>query len=366
MPYSCRWVRATVLLRACTAGSWIGDVPYVPLERSEVGSYSVLQGHETAITAQPFFVLPGQISRTMVSDACKAMDEVVMDDHNDEADWQPAFEMYIMERGVPLPETAPQVLHDMTSQLASSVLPFVRQAYSCEGCVACTAFVRRYLPQERLHIPAHFDVTAFTTIVLPLSPAMNYTGGFFVQPSAHVNSRAFVPLDVGDVAVHDFTLNHGIDVLDGGRFSLVIWVSENMNSCEASRTPWHADRAQRGDLVAQHIIGMMYGQGNGAPKDDVQALRWTLRAAEGGLYNAQFSAGTMYFEGMGAPINESRAHYWYSRAAEQGDASAQMMLARMYAEGVGTDVDQDQAHYWYGLGSAQRGALIMGPPRWSR
>jgi len=302
----------------------------------------------------------------VVSEARDAMDELLFDSHNDEADWLPAYEVYIMEQGAPLPGVAPDALHAAVSELDRVVLPFVRQAYRCSQCVSCTAFARRYLKDERLHIPAHFDVTAFTTIILPLSPADNYTGGFFVQPSAHIKSRSFINLDVGDVAVHDFTLNHGVDVQGGGRFSLIVWVSETPSACRGSSTPWHTDRALHGDLVAQHILGMMFGQGNGAPKDDSRALQWTLMAAEGGLVNAQFSAGTMYFEGQGTSVNESRAFHWYMKAAVQGDASAQMIVARMLSEGLGVPQDEGKARYWYSLCSEQEGARLMGPPRWSR
>lgn len=216
-----------------------------------------------------------------------------------------------------------------------------------------------------MQIPAHFDITAYATVILPLSPAGNYSGGFFAQPGAHISSRAFVPLEAGDVLVHDFTLNHGIEVIHGGRYSLIIWVSETQAACDRSSTPWHASRAMEGNHIAQHILGMMYGQGNGAPQDDTKALQWTLLAAEGGLANAQFSAGTMYFEGRGTPANESQAFFWYAQAAVQGDASAQMILARMYTQGVGTARDPAKAEYWHRLGSEQQGAQLMGPPSWA-
>lgn len=337
----------------------------VPLQAKQVGTWSVLQGQETAKTAQPFYVLPRQMQLEVVASALHASKETYMDDHNDEADWLPAFEVYIMERGQPLPGVAPDALHVAVAELDKSVLPFVRQAYNCRTCVSCTAFMRRYLPQERLQIPAHFDITAFTTVILPLSHAGNYTGGFFVQPGAHISSRAFVPLEAGDVVVHDFTLNHGIEVIDGGRYSLIIWISETQAACDRSSTPWHATRAMEGDSVAQHILGMMFEQGNGAPRDANQALQWTLRAAEGGLANAQFSAGTMFFEGRGAPANASKAFYWYAQAAVQGDASAQMILSKMYNEGIGTMQDLVKAEYWHRLGSEQQGAQLMGPPSWS-
>lgn len=356
-------------LGAYAPAGWHDDQPWlrkVPLEPTEVGGSWALLGRETGLTAQPFYVLPSQVGDDIVAPALQAAKDIAMDDHNDEADWLPAFEVYIMERGIPLPGVAIPELVNAVEKLDAQVLPFVKRAYRCSECMSCTAFVRRYLPEERLRVPAHFDVTAFTTIILPLSPSGNYSGGFFVQPGAHVNSRAFVPIEAGDVIVHDFTLNHGIEVHKGGRYSLVVWISETQAACDGSRTPWHANRAMQGDLVAQHILGMMYGQGNGAPQDDAKALDWTLRAAEGGLVNAQFSAGTMIFEGRGTEANETKALYWYAQAAMAGDASAQLILSRMYAEGVGTPMDQVKADYWYRLGSSQHGAVLMGPSRWAR
>merc|ERR1719401_2632957 len=139
-----------------------------------------------------------------------------------------------MEQSKFLPGVAPRSLAAAVEHLDRLVLPFVRQAYECDTCVSCTAFARRYLSGERLQVPAHFDVTAFATVILPLSPAGNYTGGFYVQPGAHISSRAFVPLEAGDVVVHDFTLNHGIEVMHGGRYILIIWISETQAACDRS------------------------------------------------------------------------------------------------------------------------------------
>lgn len=342
------------------------EVPLVELEPKVIANFSVLEGRETSTTAQPFYVLSPKFDREVVANALNAIAELEFDEHNDEADWLPAFEVYIRERSEPVPGAAPEALHVAVDHIDRDIMPFVREAYGCPNCVLCTSFVRRYLPNERVRVPAHFDVTSFSTIVMPLTPLANYSGGFYVQPTAHIDSRLFVPVEEGDVAIYDFTLNHGVEVLSGGRMILANWVSANEQACRSSQTPWHAERAQNGDLVAQHILSMMYGQGNGAPKDDSLALQWALLAAEGGLANAQFSAGTMYFEGAGTELNESRAFYWYEKAAGQGDASAQLILSRMLSEGVGVSHDQRAAEYWFRLGSSQKGATLMGPPRWSR
>lgn len=353
------WLAVSLNLKGASARRHI--LNEVPLKESEFDGRKILIGKETTASSKPFFVLPSLINPGTVVRALQAASNVAMDDHNDEADWQPAYEVYVMERSIPLPGVATPAIVTALETMNALVLPFVKEKYACDHCVSCTGFVRRYLPEERVGVPSHFDVTAFATVILTLSPSTNYTGGFFVQPGAHMDSRAFVPLEAGDVVVHDFTLNHGIEVLQGGRYSLIVWVSETQAACDGSATPWHANRALNGDLVAQHILGIMYDQGNGAPQDDEKALHWTLLAAKGGLANAQFSAATMYFEGRATAANASRALYWYAQAAMQGDASAQIILGRMYAEGIGTAVDPAKAQYWMRQGAAQEGARLVGP-----
>ncbi|CAK9089423.1 unnamed protein product [Durusdinium trenchii] len=338
------------------------EVSHVQLKPVSVGvSGVVMQGAEVSATAKPFFVLPQRLSEDLLVSALEEAQRLQMDDHEDEADWLPAYETYVMEKATM--DTLDQGLRSAVIALEQAALPLVQKAYDCPTCVSCTGFVRRYLPQERMRVPPHFDITAYATIILPLSPPQNYTGGFFVQPTAHVDSRRFVPLGLGDLVVHDFTLNHGIEVLHGGRYSLILWISETLEACHGSHTPWHAQRARDGDAVAQHLLGMMFSHGNGAPQDDLRALEWTLLAATNGLANAQFSAGTMYFEGKGAPEDYNRSFYWYEKAAEQGDASAQIIVARMYWEGLGSPADSELAAYWYRLGSLQaaKGVALSGP-----
>ena len=41
------------------------------------------------------------------------------------------------------------------------LMPLVRAEYAgCDGCIACTAFLRRYLAGERRLNPTHFDMEA--------------------------------------------------------------------------------------------------------------------------------------------------------------------------------------------------------------
>jgi len=71
-----------------------------------------------------------------------------------------------------------------------------------------------------------------------------------------------------------------------------------------------------------------------------------LAAAERGDANAQFKLGYMYGTGQGAPKNNAEAVKWYRRAAAQGHARAQYNLGAAYANGTGLKADSETAVKW--------------------
>ena len=52
-----------------------------------------------------------------------------------------------------------------------------------------------------------------------------------------------------------------------------------------------APRAKAGSAEAQFYVGSMYANGDGVPKDAVQAVSWYRKAAEQGNASAQFNLG---------------------------------------------------------------------------
>ena len=72
----------------------------------------------------------------------------------------------------------------------------------------------------------------------------------------------------------------------------------------------------------------MCRDGQGVAKDERQAVRLFLKAAEQGNVDAQFNVGAMYFSGRGVPIDDQLGKIWLGKAAEQGDAGAQHLLNR--------------------------------------
>lgn len=117
--------------------------------------------------------------------------------------------------------------------------------------------------------------------------------------------------------------------------------------------------AKRGNIYAQHNIGIYYIKGTGVPQNYSQAVYWFRKAADQGLEDSQFSMGLCYEDGRGVTQNLEQAVYWYTKAAEQGHAQAQYHLARMYYGRKRYPKDNKKCVYWLrksaeqGYGDAQ-------------
>ncbi|MEK7764447.1 MAG: tetratricopeptide repeat protein, partial [Nitrospirota bacterium] len=77
---------------------------------------------------------------------------------------------------------------------------------------------------------------------------------------------------------------------------------------------------------AQFNLGTLYFNGEGAPKDYQQALRWFRLAADQGEALAQTKIAIMYDDGQGVRRNIVQAYKWYSLAATNGDKPATLLL----------------------------------------
>ncbi len=89
--------------------------------------------------------------------------------------------------------------------------------------------------------------------------------------------------------------------------------------------------ANEGDPRAQYDLGVLYDQGQGVPKNSIEARAWYTLAAEQGEPRAQYNLGLMYANGEGVPQNYVEAYYWISLSAAQGNAHA--LDARDYYAG---------------------------------
>ena len=115
---------------------------------------------------------------------------------------------------------------------------------------------------------------------------------------------------------------------------------------------WYTLAAEQGDVRAQTILGLMYSNGEGVPRDDKIAVKWYTLAAEQGNADAQAFLGSTYSNGQGVPRNDKIAVKWYTLAAEQGNTFAQSNLGGMYALGKGVIQDNVYAHMWWNIAAS--------------
>lgn len=114
---------------------------------------------------------------------------------------------------------------------------------------------------------------------------------------------------------------------------------------------WQAP-AEQGHAEAQYNLGLLYTNGQGGPRDNVQARKWFEKAAVQGHAEAQVNLGILYDYGRGTPQDFKVAMYWLRLAAKQGNDLAQRKLGFMYERGDGVQPDYVQAYMWYSLGTA--------------
>jgi TPR repeat protein len=123
--------------------------------------------------------------------------------------------------------------------------------------------------------------------------------------------------------------------------------------------------AEKDDANAQRLLGDMYADERGVPKDMkpdaryAMAATWYRKAAEQGdaaakseLADIQDRLGIMYELGVGVAKDHAEAAVWYRMAAEQGYADAQVNLGNMYVRGLGVPQDYVTAHMWLNLAAA--------------
>ena len=81
-------------------------------------------------------------------------------------------------------------------------------------------------------------------------------------------------------------------------------------------------------------VGANYLYGTGVQKDQEQAFRWFLKAAEAGYPLAQFNVSMMYLSGIGVARNIDSHVSWMRRAADGGNEQAKQAIEIYRSEGL--------------------------------
>jgi TPR repeat protein len=124
--------------------------------------------------------------------------------------------------------------------------------------------------------------------------------------------------------------------------------------------------AKRGDAGAQNSLGEMLKKGQGAPKDDAEALKWFRRAADQGHAGAQNNLGIVYTLGQGVPVDYVLAQMWYiiaesnySDAAERAGAARNRNAIASLMTPEQVDQAQNKAREWKPKKSSWRERLEL-------
>ena len=129
------------------------------------------------------------------------------------------------------------------------------------------------------------------------------------------------------------------------------------NDAEAEK--WFIKAAEQGNKNVLGILGEMYYNGSIIPQDKAEAVKWYKKAAEAGDRDILYDLAEMYYYGDGIPVNKKEAAKWYEKAAELGDYDAQFSLGTMYGEGDGIYKDISIAIKWYKKAAEQGHTYAM-------
>jgi TPR repeat protein len=80
--------------------------------------------------------------------------------------------------------------------------------------------------------------------------------------------------------------------------------------------PWYKIAAQQKHAKAALVLGMLYKNGDGVPRDAVEGAKWLTLASDLGNAHAMFLLAHLYREGSGVMQDEAKARVLLEEAAE--------------------------------------------------
>ena len=107
--------------------------------------------------------------------------------------------------------------------------------------------------------------------------------------------------------------------------------------------------AANGDTKANYNLGIMYREGLGVEKDDVQSLTHLIMAAENGHMLGNYAVGLAFLTGKGSDIDAEAAIHYLSEAALLGHAISPVEIGGLYFRGRLVEKNFVSAHFWWSL-----------------
>ena len=116
---------------------------------------------------------------------------------------------------------------------------------------------------------------------------------------------------------------------------------------------WLTQSAKQGLPEAQYALGKLLLSDDTEVRDPEEGIRWLKEAAENGNQWAAYRLGKEYLTGQAVPKDTAKAVEWFTWSAETGNQYAQYMLGKLYLMGQGVPQDQGQAIDWFSRSAAQ-------------
>ena len=79
-----------------------------------------------------------------------------------------------------------------------------------------------------------------------------------------------------------------------------------------------------------HNLGLLFLDGNGTPRNEVEGYRWIKMSADAGDPLSQFLIGTLLIQGRGVSKNTNEGIAWIKKSADAGNANALAKLGQDY------------------------------------
>ena len=107
--------------------------------------------------------------------------------------------------------------------------------------------------------------------------------------------------------------------------------------------------ANAGNSSALYYLARSFELGEGTKQNYKKAMLIYKSFAETGMADAQIRLGHMYLNGKGAPTNYKTGSKWITLAAMQGNAKAQALLGSLYGAGLGVQKDNVRGYMWLNI-----------------
>ncbi len=105
-------------------------------------------------------------------------------------------------------------------------------------------------------------------------------------------------------------------------------------------------KANAGDALAQHELGIRYLIGRGVQADTAKGAYWTLKAAAQQLLPARFNHGILLQNGWGVEWSPFKAYEEFAWCAERGMPEAQYAMAQFLTDNIIVPRNRAEAYKW--------------------